>query len=144
MHCMPGPYCACTCTVAHTSTCNRRSCVQVLLVNPQTSSHAGVCDDPDYFYNFVDGLLEDLGASSSVGSSSSGRGSSGSSSPGGSPGAAASPGGGGLGARGGAVGGGVAARALLRAVQARGAGYAISTDEELRTVKVCAPVLNPR
>ncbi|KXZ56568.1 hypothetical protein GPECTOR_1g51 [Gonium pectorale] len=60
----------------------------------------GVCDTPDYFYDYIDGLLEGLGV-----------------------------------APGGPLLGGADARSLLRAVQARGAGYAISTEEELRTAQ---------
>lgn len=56
------------------------------------------CDTPDYFYNHVDELLEEMGAAH--------------------------------------LHGGIASRALFRAVQSRGSGYAISTAEELRTMKV--------
>ncbi len=55
----------------------------------------GVCDDEDYFYDFIDGLYRDLGLVE-----------------------------------------GVSARATVTAVQAKGAGYAISSEEELRTVQV--------
>ncbi|GIL44459.1 hypothetical protein Vafri_1914 [Volvox africanus] len=69
------------------------------------SVHAyGVCDTPDYFYDYIDGLFEGLGAH---------------------------PGGELLGGRNGA-------RDLLRVVQARGSGYAISTEAELRTVQEVA------
>lgn len=60
----------------------------------------GVCDTPDYFYDYIDGLFKGIGAT---------------------PGVV-----------------GKDARGLLRAVQARGSGYAISTDEELRTVQAVA------
>jgi hypothetical protein len=56
---------------------------------------AGVCDDPDYFYNFIDGLYRGLGWPDAAG-----------------------------------------ARGTLAAVQARGLGYAISSDAELATVQV--------
>ena len=52
----------------------------------------GVCDDPEYFYDYVQGLVGGMGARED-------------------------------------------ARALLRCVQARGAGYAISTPSELATVQ---------
>ncbi|EFN58625.1 hypothetical protein CHLNCDRAFT_34235 [Chlorella variabilis] len=56
----------------------------------------GVCDDPDYFHTFCDGLLEGLGATRDVvGADSAG---------------------------------------MFRAVQARGAGYAISREDELQAV----------
>lgn len=54
----------------------------------------GVCDDPDYFYDYIDGLYAGLGWS------------------------------------------GAGARDTLAAQQARGEGYAISTDPELATVQV--------
>lgn len=57
----------------------------------------GVCDTPEYFYSFVDGLLEGLGA--------------------------------------GRAAVGAAAADMFRAVQARGAGYAISQADELATVR---------
>lgn len=53
-----------------------------------------MCDDPDYFYDYVDGLYAGMGW--------------------------AGPG----------------ARQTLAAVQARGLGYAISSEEELATVQV--------
>lgn len=53
-----------------------------------------MCDDPDYFYGFVDGLYAGLGWR------------------------------------------GAPARDTLTAVQARGLGYAISTDDELAIVQV--------
>ncbi|GLI65555.1 hypothetical protein VaNZ11_009118 [Volvox africanus] len=64
----------------------------------------GVCDTPEYFYDYIDGLFEGLGVH---------------------------PGGELLGGRSGA-------RDLLRVVQARGSGYAISTEAELRTVQEVA------
>ncbi|KIY95661.1 hypothetical protein MNEG_12301, partial [Monoraphidium neglectum] len=57
----------------------------------------GVCDDPDYFYNFIDGLYRGLGWPDAAG-----------------------------------------ARGTLAAVQARGLGYAISSDAELATVQAVA------
>jgi hypothetical protein len=58
----------------------------------------GVCDSPDFFYDFIDGLLEGVGA--------------------------------------GRAALGVGAREMLVAVQAEGAGYAVSQEDELQTVKV--------
>jgi 1-aminocyclopropane-1-carboxylate deaminase/D-cysteine desulfhydrase-like pyridoxal-dependent ACC family enzyme len=58
----------------------------------------GVCDDPEYFYGFIDGILEGMGAGLEV------------------------------------VGAG--AREMLTAVQAKGIGYALSKEEELRSVRV--------
>ncbi|EFJ43893.1 hypothetical protein VOLCADRAFT_65498 [Volvox carteri f. nagariensis] len=63
----------------------------------------GVCDTPEYFYDYIDGLLGGLGA-----------------------------------APGGELLGGRRARDLLYVIQARGAGYAISTEAELRTVQEVA------
>ncbi|GLC33023.1 hypothetical protein PLESTB_000379600 [Pleodorina starrii] len=60
----------------------------------------GVCDTPNYFYDYINGLLEGLGAKP-----------------------------------GGELLGGREARGMMRAVQARGSGYAISTESELRTVQ---------
>lgn len=60
----------------------------------------GVCDTPEYFYSYIDGLLAGMGAGPEV------------------------------------LGAGRDARGLLRVVQTRGSGYAISTEEELRTVQV--------
>ena len=54
----------------------------------------GVCDDPEYFYNYIDGLYEGLGWT------------------------------------------GGTARDTLVARQARGTGYAISTQEELQVMQV--------
>lgn len=59
----------------------------------------GVCDTPEYFYSYIDGLLAGMGAGPEV------------------------------------LGAGRDARGLLRVVQTRGSGYAISTEEELRTVQ---------
>ncbi len=59
-----------------------------------------MCDTPEYFYSYIDGLLAGMGAGPEV------------------------------------LGAGRDARGLLRVVQTRGSGYAISTEEELRTVQV--------
>lgn len=58
----------------------------------------GVCDDEDYFYDYIDGLYKGLGAGPHLA--------------------------------------GKSARDLFRAVQAKGAGYAIAQDEELTIIKV--------
>lgn len=55
----------------------------------------GVCDDPDYFYDYIDGLFEGIGATPDVV--------------------------------------GAAARDMVHAVQAKGQGYALSSEEELQT-----------
>ena len=60
----------------------------------------GVCDDPEYFYGYIDGLIK--GVVSGVRAE-----------------AVVPP-----------------ARDLLRLIQAKGVGYAISTQEELKTIKV--------
>ncbi|KAG2450414.1 hypothetical protein HYH02_004916 [Chlamydomonas schloesseri] len=101
----------------------------------------GVCDTPSYFYDYVDGLFRGLGLEVPPAPSGDKNGGGASSSR--AAAAAAGAGGGG----GGAVGGqhqqpgeeeALAARSLLRAVQARGAGYAISTEAELATVQEVA------
>eukprot|EP00200_Dunaliella_tertiolecta_P017376 CAMPEP_0202408768 /NCGR_PEP_ID=MMETSP1128-20130828/15516_1 /ASSEMBLY_ACC=CAM_ASM_000463 /TAXON_ID=3047 /ORGANISM="Dunaliella tertiolecta, Strain CCMP1320" /LENGTH=347 /DNA_ID=CAMNT_0049013985 /DNA_START=377 /DNA_END=1417 /DNA_ORIENTATION=- len=72
---------------------------------PKVAVHAyGVCDDPDYFYDYIDGLLMELGVWD------------------GKSGTSNVP----------------SARGLLRVVQARGTGYAMSTDAELQTMKEVA------
>lgn len=73
----------------------------------------GVCDDPDYFYDYIDGLLGGLGAEPALAAW-----------------AKAGPGTG--------PGTGPGARALLTVLQARGAGYAMSREEELQTVQRAA------
>lgn len=60
----------------------------------------GVCDDPEYFYSFIQGLLDEAGASQDVV--------------------------------------GASARDLVTMVQAKGAGYAISRDEELQQMQSIA------
>ncbi|KAK9831510.1 hypothetical protein WJX81_004069 [Elliptochloris bilobata] len=68
----------------------------VRLSGAETRVHAyGVCDDEEYFYDFIDKLLSEAGASRSV-----------------------------VGAEG--------ARGLLRMAQAKGSGYAISQQDELK------------
>ena len=97
-------------TLARSVSTSARNQRQALLVHssslPLSSPHLrddapcrarvtpGVCDDPDYFYDYVDGLYAGMGW--------------------------AGPG----------------ARQTLAAVQARGLGYAISSEEELATVQV--------
>ncbi|GAX78921.1 hypothetical protein CEUSTIGMA_g6360.t1 [Chlamydomonas eustigma] len=72
----------------------------------------GVCDDPEYFYHYIDGLIADLwqpgSAESDDGHTTTSR--SGKCNP-------------------------PAAKDILRVIQARGAGYAISNTQELQTVK---------
>ncbi|KAL6754854.1 tryptophan synthase beta subunit-like PLP-dependent enzyme [Haematococcus lacustris] len=63
----------------------------------------GVCDSPDYFYDFIDGLLEEMAHDLDLAPTSV-----------------------------------PAARGLLRAVQAKGLGYAESSEAELQTVKAVA------
>ncbi|KAL3143275.1 hypothetical protein ABBQ38_002120 [Trebouxia sp. C0009 RCD-2024] len=57
----------------------------------------GVCDDPDYFYNYLGGLLEGMGATQETI--------------------------------------GIDTRDMVRVVQAKGAGYAISRQQELETMQ---------
>lgn len=71
----------------------------------QTNKRAGVCDDPDYFYDVIDGLYEGLGWPTASAADPS------------------KP---------------ADARATLEAVQSRGLGYAMSSEEELRTVQEVA------
>ncbi|KAF5834259.1 tryptophan synthase beta subunit-like PLP-dependent enzyme [Dunaliella salina] len=79
--------------------------LHLAMPNPRIAVHAyGVCDDPDYFYDYIDGLLTELGVWDGKGGTSS------------------VP----------------SARGLLRVVQARGTGYAMSTDAELQTMKEVA------
>ncbi len=66
-----------------------------------------MCDDPEYFYAFIDEIIGALVGGGLRADASS-------------PAGVPIP----------------SARELLRAVQVRGAGYAISTREELQTVKV--------
>ncbi|PNW80489.1 hypothetical protein CHLRE_07g319400v5 [Chlamydomonas reinhardtii] len=96
----------------------------------------GVCDTPSYFYDYINGLFQGLGLEVPAGS------------PGGGAQTRTQPQQGS--AEGGAAGGqllllqqqqpdeALAVQSLLRAVQARGAGYAISTEEELATVQAVA------
>ena len=84
----------------------------------------GVCDTPEYFYEYVGGILRDMGApvKDIVGERIAPGGSSSSSSS--SDGVTA--------ADAGVVGG------VLRCVQAKGAGYAMATEEELATTAAIA------
>ena len=64
-----------------------------------TTVHAyAVCDDADYFHEYMDGLFEGLGATPDV-----------------------------IGSR---------SRDMVRVAEAKGAGYAMSREEELETIKV--------
>ena len=81
----------------------------------------GVCDDPKYFYDYIDGLIDAMMTGLERGNAVKG--------------AAAE-----------AIGGGtstthagspkISSRDLMRAVQAKGEGYAMSTKEELLSVMV--------
>ncbi|GFR47123.1 hypothetical protein Agub_g8810 [Astrephomene gubernaculifera] len=86
----------------------------------------GVCDTPEYFYNFIDGLFAGLGASSAAATTSAATAAAETT----SAATAAAEGKGGT-----SSSISVDARSLLRVVQSRGSGYAISTDEELRTTQ---------
>ncbi|CAD7700724.1 unnamed protein product [Ostreobium quekettii] len=73
----------------------------VLLSGWQVEVHSyGVCDDEDYFYDFIDGLYAGLGATKDVIGKDS--------------------------------------RSMFQAIQAKGAGYALSREEELHTVQEIA------
>ncbi|KAG2441034.1 hypothetical protein HXX76_003887 [Chlamydomonas incerta] len=93
----------------------------------------GVCDTPAYFYDYINALMRGLGLEVP----SSPRGKQGADQVGPQGGAAAAGGGARAAPQQPEVEA-LAAQSLLRAVQARGAGYAISTEEELATVQAVA------